>query len=135
MRRFINRALGRKKATGLEQSDALLTDVLPQKYIMAGPAHAQLQCILFRMISSEVRLLIYEAALSDPGRLLHIVPYRGKKRRQGVGHWRCEDTESPLPTWQHSCFGVWAGETGICNRIEPRSESNLVSLLLTCRLA
>jgi hypothetical protein len=134
MRRFINRALGRKKATSLEQSDALPTDLLPQKYIIAGPSYSQLQCVLFKMVSSEVRLLIYEAVLSDPGRLLHIVPYRGKERRQGVGHWRCEDTESPLPTWQHSCFGTWAGDACIYKRVEPRSGSNLVALLLTCRL-
>jgi hypothetical protein len=106
----------------------------PLPYIMAGPAHDQRQCVLFNALSSEIRLLVYEAALSDPVRLLHVVPYRGEQKRQAMGHWRCVDEESPYPTWQHTCFGIWLGEKGKHHRKEPRSSDNLVSLLLACRL-
>lgn len=71
-------------------------------------SHAQEQSILFSMLSVDIRSLIHEEALSDPGRLLHIVPYRGKQKRKVMGHWHCTDKDSEFPLWQHSCFGTFA---------------------------
>ncbi|KAF2826894.1 hypothetical protein CC86DRAFT_406137 [Ophiobolus disseminans] len=102
---------------------------------MAGPFHAQKQSRLFNLVSADVRLLIYEAVLADPDRMLHIVSYRGNRHRPCMGHWQCDDAESPLPTWQHSCYGIWTPESGgTYRRREPRSNSNLVSMLLACRV-
>jgi hypothetical protein len=129
MRRFLHQTLHRKNAVPPQEPDGA-----PPPYVMIGPAHAQRQCVLFDVLSTDVRLLIYEAALSDPYLLLHVVSYRGVKKRKGLGHWRCVDAESPFPTWQHKCFGIWAGKTGRTSRQEPRSSDNLVSLLLACRL-
>jgi hypothetical protein len=106
----------------------------PEPYRMYGPALVQTQSILFSVLSEDVRLLIYEAALSDPAQLLHIVSYRGKEKRRTMGHWHCVDAQSPFPTWQHSCHGIYEVEGGIRHRSEPRSNSNLLPLLLTCRI-
>jgi hypothetical protein len=129
MRRFLEQALRRKKAVPPQEPDGP-----PPPYVMTEPAHAQRQCTLFNVLSADVRLLIYEAVLSDPFRLLHVVSYRGVEKRKGLGHWRCCDEESPFPTWQHACFGIWAGKRGRQTRMEPRSNDNLVSFLLACRL-
>jgi hypothetical protein len=91
MHRFFGLTLQCKRPIRSEPPDGSHTDELPLPYVMAGPPHAQRQCVLFNVISSEIRLLIFEAALSDPVRLLHVVPYRGKQRRKTMGHWRCVD--------------------------------------------
>lgn len=96
-------------------------------------SYAQEQSILFSMLSTELRLLIHEEALSDPMRMLHIVPYRGKRRQQVMGHWHCTDQDSKFPLWQHSCFGTYLKDNNRMFRREPRSNSNLVSWMLTCR--
>jgi hypothetical protein len=129
MRRLLEHALQRKKADLPQESVGS-----PPPYVMSGPIHTQRKCLLFQLLSADVRLLIHEAILTTPGRLLHIVPYRGTNKKRGMGHWHCVDELSPYPTWQHRCFGSWEEEDRICHRKEPRSNSNLVSWLLTCRL-
>jgi hypothetical protein len=81
-------------------------DLLIPIYYIAGQAESQSPSSLLSLVSNNVRLLIYEATLTDSGRLLHIVSYRGKQRQKGIGHWHCEDKESPFPIWQHSCFCI-----------------------------
>jgi hypothetical protein len=126
MRRLFNRVLGReKKAT---------VDLPIPTFHITGPVQSQSQSTLFSLLSKDVRLLNYEASLADPSRLLHIVRYRGKLRQNGMGHWHCMDEKSPYPTWQHSCFGISGGSHRRKHRLEPRSNSNLVPLLLVCRL-
>ncbi|KAH7079683.1 hypothetical protein FB567DRAFT_449800 [Paraphoma chrysanthemicola] len=49
---------------------------------------SQTQSPLFSLLSAELRLLIYTEALSEANRFLHIVPYRGSKKRQALGHWQ-----------------------------------------------
>jgi hypothetical protein len=86
-------------------------------------------------LSTEVRMLIYEAVLADPDRLLHFLhttPTRGRPKK--LGHWRCEDVKSPYLTWQHVCFGLW-NEPGVqYTRSASYTNSDLLSLILTCRL-
>jgi hypothetical protein len=129
MRRFLDQALRRKKVVPPQGPDGP-----PPPYVMTEPAHTQRQCTLFNVLSADVRLLIYEAVLSDSGRLLHVTFYNGNQKRKGMGHWRCSDEESPHPTWQHKCFGIWVTGNRGHRRKEPRSDSNLVSLLLACRI-
>jgi hypothetical protein len=129
MRRFLEQALRRNKTVPPTEPDGP-----PPSYVMTEPANAQRQCTLFNVLSADVRMLIYEAVLSDPGRLLHVTFYNGAQKRKGMGHWRCVDEESPYPTWQHKCFGLWVEGNRGHRRREPRSNSNLVSLLLACRI-
>ena len=87
--------------------------------------------MLFGLLSAELRLLVYEDVLTDSTRLLHISPY--PVRGDGMGHWRCEDADSPHSTWQHTYFGIFETNSRIRHRVEPCSNDNLVNLLLVCR--
>ncbi|KAF1918940.1 hypothetical protein BDU57DRAFT_468448 [Ampelomyces quisqualis] len=132
MRRIIRAALRRKRPDREERAD--------------GFAHGQEQSPLFRVLSPEIRLLIYEDVFSAD-RLLHIVLNHGRylgragNRRHGqmqygpmeIGHWHCFDAESPLPTWQHACYGTYQEGNGYHYRHQSRSNSNLLPLLLACR--
>ncbi|KAF2662837.1 hypothetical protein K491DRAFT_672688 [Lophiostoma macrostomum CBS 122681] len=92
---------------------------------------SQLQCLLFGKLSAELRLLIYAYALGDPIRPMHIIPF--KRGSPEVAHSRCYDMQSPLPSWQHHCFG----QTGYSmqHHSSPlRVNDNILSLLLTCRI-
>jgi hypothetical protein len=129
MRRLLRSAFARKPATEPQQ-----VALSPPPHIAIGLAICQTRCAFFVRLSAEIRLIIYEAVLSDPDRLLHIVSYRGRLHQPGLGHWHCEDAESLFPTWQHTCYGMRAEEGGMSWRKEPRSNSNLMSLPLTCRL-
>jgi hypothetical protein len=50
-----------------------------------GPVHDQRQSNLFNELSAGIRLLIYEAALTDPTRLLHINFFSGEGGRWVIG--------------------------------------------------
>lgn len=98
--------------------------------------HQQLQCPLFEKLSAELRLFIYEFVLGDHTRLLHIC--KNLDSRRSVAHYRCTDTDSPYPTWQHACFGeeriVVPGKySSLHSRANTETDDNLISLLLTCR--
>jgi hypothetical protein len=91
--------------------------------------------VLFEKLSTELRLLIYEEVLADPDRLLHFLhinPLGGRPKK--LGHWRCEDPHSKSLTWQHACFGMWIEGESQCIREASYTNSDLISLLLTCRL-
>jgi hypothetical protein len=136
MRGFILQKLRRGKP-------AVVTTIPPTQDLQAGSRPdlprgspiAQKQCDLFGKLSAEVRLLIYEAALADADRLLHFLhatPTRGRPKK--LGHWRCDGLDSPYLTWQHPCFGLWI-EPGVqYTRNASHTNSDLMSLLLTCRL-
>jgi len=108
---------------------------IPRLELPRGEPLDQKQCVLFGRLSAEVRLLIYEEVLADPQRLLHFlhVTY-GIGRPYKLGHWRCVDKDSPYVTWQHTCFGVWS--EGDVQHIRPacHTNSDLISLLLACRI-
>jgi hypothetical protein len=111
--------------------------------------HDQLQSSLFKHLSSELRNSVYQTALSDLDRFLHICANkleefekqsRQRQRRGGrrVAHWRCTNRESPFPTWQHKCFGeeeisVPGKDSAIVERWVTTSDDMLISLLLSCR--
>ncbi|KAF2023187.1 hypothetical protein EK21DRAFT_81445 [Setomelanomma holmii] len=76
MRRFIDHALRRTKLINSDQSNPVDMEAPPQPHSTVGPAHLQNHCAIFGQLSADLRLLIHEAVLSDPDRLLHIVPYR-----------------------------------------------------------
>lgn len=83
----------------------------------------------------ELRIIIYEAVLGDPNRLMHIVPYDDGSRY--VGRRRCRDwTANDLPTWQHRCFGTFIITHGHvrARRRETMFGSGdwLLALLLSC---
>ena len=136
MRAFILRKMQRKITTtpplpcsNTAGSYTTLRSELPRK-----PAYAQEQCILFAKLSVELRLLIYHAALADPHRLLHflhVTPYESDPAK--TGHWRCEDVDSTYPIWQHRCFGCWVEGDTRYQRNASYTNSDLISLLLTCR--
>ncbi|KAH7413562.1 hypothetical protein DE146DRAFT_239 [Phaeosphaeria sp. MPI-PUGE-AT-0046c] len=126
MRRLLNFTLQRRK---IEACDVTTSE---PRDVVSSP-HAQDQSILFRLLSADIRMLIHEEALSDMGHLLHIVPYVGKRKRKVMGHWHCTDQKSEFPLWQHSCFGLWLEDDTRHRRLEPRSNSNLMSWLLACR--
>jgi hypothetical protein len=125
----------RKKAIELPQ-----TSPEPQRHSGAtlnlprGPVLAQKQSALLGKMPTEVRLAIYSAVLTDSQRLLHIVhgiPRKGMLSQ--MGHWRCDDLQNLQQVWQHRCFGCWY-ENGIrCWREQRQVNSDLMSLLLTCR--
>ena len=92
---------------------------------------------LFTKLSAELRILIYQAALGDPHRFLHICENTSRKR-QRVSHYYCTDIESRYPTWQHNCYDdskanldFWVTMT---QPIVKTTNDKLLSLLLTCRL-
>lgn len=131
MRRLIERAIRRKQTPEVARQE-----LSAQPVCLAGAVHTQDQSALFDRLSAELRLLVYEAALSEPGRLLHLVQYKGPEGRSRIGHRHCRDADSLLPTWQHACFGIWRNESGtsVIRRPFRRSDSNLLSLILTCRI-
>jgi hypothetical protein len=120
----------------------------PQLYLMADLPWGQEQSLLFSNLSLDTRLLIYEAAFSID-RLLHIVWNHGiclgtignRRRGQriyglgGMDYWHCIEPDSPFPTWQHVCYGVYKAEDGrgYYTRNHSRSNSDLVLLLSVCR--
>jgi hypothetical protein len=122
MRRLLNDT-SRREQIAPKDSVALPPSII-------GTAHPQTQSDLLNLVPKDVRLLIYEAVLAEPYRLLHIISYCGKEIRE-LGHWHCVDQDSPLPTWQHKCFGIWSLESRVVHRFEPRSNSNFLSLLVT----
>lgn len=70
------------------------------------PRNPQTACPLLRpRFPLELRLAIYEAVLSDPTRLMHIVPFTDGSNR--IGRRKCLVPESEQPTMQHKCFGRW----------------------------
>ncbi|KAF2751433.1 hypothetical protein M011DRAFT_114279 [Sporormia fimetaria CBS 119925] len=106
----------------------------------------QLDCVLFNL-TPELRIMIYQAVLTDPSQFLHIVlnkyssypderPRKLRKARS-VAHYWCEDLESPFPTWQHSCYGesihLTATANGFVYRPVTETEDRLLALLLSCR--
>lgn len=105
----------------------------------------QLQPLLFGKLTPEIRISIYKAALGCPVRYLYIckndlsweVTYGHKFRT--VAHFRCMDTDSPYPAWQHVCFGEESsGDNGSLHTSRTRpltaTRDKLIALLLTCRL-
>jgi hypothetical protein len=128
MRAFL-RKWQRKKP---EPKDAIL---MPRQKLPRDEPLDQKQCALFGKLSAEVRLLIYEEVVADPQRLLHFlhVTY-AVGRPDKLGHWRCVDMDSPFVTWQHVCFGVWTEGEVQYIRHACHTNSDLISLLLACRL-
>ncbi|KAF2877038.1 hypothetical protein BDV95DRAFT_137646 [Massariosphaeria phaeospora] len=134
MRKFIFAKFSKKRSASASTSHRLPPTPTAWPLRPDGPAPAicdQLQSPLYGKLSAELRLLIYGLALGDPTRLLHICKNTWRRhRRVPVAHYRCTDTDSPFPTWQHTCFDV------ICNRRRAATptEDKLLALLLTCRL-
>jgi hypothetical protein len=103
---------------------------------------AQKECPLFSKLSAELRILIYEAVLTDRSRFLHICMNRrqrkAKRRVRPVAHFWCTDQDSPFPTWQHACFGESVKPLeqmmAFCFRPITTTDDHLLSLLLSCRL-
>jgi hypothetical protein len=96
----------------------------------------QQKSLLFTKLSAELRILIYQAALGDPHRFLHICEST-KQKRQSVSHYHCTDIESPYPTWQHSCYSdIPANLVFGVLMVQPtvKTKDKLLALLLTCRL-
>jgi len=100
----------------------------------------QLGSPLVAKLSTEIRFMIFEYVLPDPTRLLHV--YRTKKKNyRPIAHSWCTDMDSPLPKWQHPCFGK--GQVNTSYRHDPRPNSSglpfltsndkLLSLVLSCR--
>ncbi|PVH95901.1 hypothetical protein DM02DRAFT_632443 [Periconia macrospinosa] len=96
----------------------------------------QLQSPLFGKLSIELRISIYSDVLGDLERFLHICLNKKKKGRR-VAHWRCTDTESPFPTWQHNCFrDLPFLKSGTYHNFPPgftTTNDLLTALLLSCR--
>ncbi|KAF2182960.1 hypothetical protein K469DRAFT_635881 [Zopfia rhizophila CBS 207.26] len=112
-----------------------LQDTFPQPTM-----NQQLHSPLFRKLSPEPRILIYQVVLGDPERYLHICMNEPDGRgARSVAHFRRIDMDSPFPTWQHKCFGeervVVPGKYSAFKE-HPRTETDdkLLALLLTCRL-
>jgi hypothetical protein len=94
-----------------------------QPFVTTGPVQDQSQSIVFGKLSAEIRLLIYEAVLTDPTRLLHISFF---SKSEGMGHWRCEDVDSPS---RHGSTGVSASTTTRTTRadiIEPNPDQTTI---------
>jgi hypothetical protein len=75
--------------------------------ISTKPRNPQKECPLFSpTFPAELRLKIYEAAIGNPDRYMHVIPFDDQSNR--VGRRRCDNIhESGGPTFQHSCFGQW----------------------------
>lgn len=104
----------------------------------------QFQSPLFGKLSVELRLIIYELVLGDPERFLHLCLNRGEEAKENrkVAHWRCDEMDSPFPTWQHWCFGdhpLIDGEAHYDHMYNPPrrkitvTEDRLIEILLCCR--
>ncbi|KAF1836062.1 hypothetical protein BDW02DRAFT_567394 [Decorospora gaudefroyi] len=138
MRAFILRKLRLKKPpVAVASSTSPSPDIqqLPRAALPRDIPLSQKQCALFEKLSIEIRLLIYEAVLTDPDRplhFLHVTPTRGRPKK--LGHWRCEEKDSPYLMWQHSCFGLWVEGSSQLTRNASYTNSDLLSLLLACRL-
>ena len=102
---------------------------------------------LFTRLSAELRVLIYQAALTDPHRFLHICKNnykyletkKEKVMRRLTAHVWCTDMESTAPTWQHACYGDYViiepGKyTAFVQHRIMETNDKLLSLLLACRL-
>lgn len=110
----------------------------------------QSHCLLFAVLSAELRIPVYRAALTDPYRFLHIcknlhdrfpdhiMSKKKKAKQRPAAHFWCIDMESPFPTWQHECYQDGnrkkPGEAGVAWRPITETGDKLLSLLLTCRL-
>ncbi|KAH7079686.1 hypothetical protein FB567DRAFT_449814 [Paraphoma chrysanthemicola] len=70
---MLNHVLGGLKTTLHIHPNKIDHNVRPQPYCMAGPAHNQSQCAILTRLSAELRLLVYEAMLTQSNQLLHIV--------------------------------------------------------------
>jgi hypothetical protein len=100
-----------------------------------APTNPQLHSPLFGKLSTELRLIIYEAVLTDPTRFLHICQTKGdtSSRRQ-IAHVWCTDTHSRFPTWQHSCFGdIMRNGTNPSHVRITQTDDKLLSPLFSCR--
>jgi hypothetical protein len=126
----------------------------PPSWPLQGEHHAkpetnaQSTCPLYGKLSAELRILIYQAVLTDPGRLLHvcinrIIQEKRKKKDivRAVAHRFCTEMDSPYPKWQHLCYGgdIEYHEGLMITPYHTRSFTTksgdqLLSLLLTCRL-
>lgn len=106
----------------------------PAALLQLGPCHAQTQSPFFAKLPAEIRLLIYEAFLVGPGHLLHVLYATAEgPELESMGHWQCEDTHNPHPTWQHKCFGTSVENGHQVIRTATNTNSNLLALLRTCR--
>lgn len=94
--------------------------------------NAQPQSLLFRKLSIELRIIVYQAVLGDLARYTHIFQLLDGSGL--IGHVRCYDVQSLFPTWQHKCFGYRREGQLTVLKLVPRSEDKLLALLLTCRL-
>lgn len=136
MRGFIFDVLRRKRpllSTQPQTSGLGLKRAFPD--VPTGSAQPQKHCSLFTKLLPELRLLVYGAALVHSQHLLHILhatPHNSGPEQ--MGHWRCDDFDCQYPTWQHRCFGCWAEGNTLYIRKASYTNSDLLSLLLTCRL-
>jgi hypothetical protein len=106
----------------------------PHPPISTKSRNPQQECPLFSPnFPAELRIKIYEAALGDSDRFMHVIPFDDESNR--VGRRRCDNThDGELPTWQHSCFGrKLAPDKRTCwHGCEFWSEDRLLAFLLTC---
>ncbi|KAF1954804.1 hypothetical protein CC80DRAFT_549985 [Byssothecium circinans] len=101
--------------------------------ISRKPRNQQVQCPLFNpSFPAELRIQVYEAALGDNERLMHVIPFDDNSNR--VGRQRCKDTNSERLVWQHECFGTLLLNGGSSRRrqFEFWADDRLLALLLTC---
>ncbi|KAF2006483.1 hypothetical protein P154DRAFT_615234 [Amniculicola lignicola CBS 123094] len=90
-------------------------------------------CILFRKLPLEIRLQIYADTVGSQGRPLHILASDYRKIRR-LAHWECHEVDQDVPMWQHDCLFHLENKKIVYRQLYVRSNSNLLPLLLTCRL-
>lgn len=108
----------------------LTLDCESETYSKDAYACSQSQCSFITLLPKEIRLQIYEIALGDPERLLHLA-----KAYQKLTHIRCfGEKEGKLP-WRHLCWGqTWrdgAFRAHHPNRLP--EDRDLTGILRTCR--
>jgi hypothetical protein len=134
MREFLATVWRKKPRKAGQRSRDLIRRPTQELPLPAGPPDEQSQSLLFSKLPVELRLSVYRDALVATNLLLHILhvlPEKGELDR--LGHWRCDDFDNPHMIWQHTCFGLERiGDTWLY-RMTPRTNGNLLAILLACR--
>jgi hypothetical protein len=133
MREFLTAVWRKKQRKAGQRSKDQIRKPAQDLPLPAGPPHEQSQSLLFSQLPTELRLAVYrEALVSDLLlHILHELPDNGELDR--LGHWRCDDPENPHMIWQHKCFGLDRVNTNWLYRMTPRTNGNLLGILLACR--
>lgn len=91
----------------------------------------QAQSMLFSKLPVEIRMLIYDLALSGDGRTIHIV----RRRRDHLSHVRCTNQDGRCKGYE--CFRWWTPSSlhrsGSDNGTINKTHGGLLPLLSSCR--